>query len=60
MIKALITLLFFPFYLMILVLKIVFLPLTLLFGGSKKNRNSYNDGFDDGLLAGWFLFDDWE
>lgn len=60
MIKALITLLFFPFYLMLLVLKIMFLPLTLLFGGSKKNRNSYGDGFDDGLLAGWFLFDDWE
>lgn len=64
MIKGLITLLFLPFYMVILVFKIVFLPFTILFGGSKKsNKKSdrgYSDGFDDGLLAGWFLFDDWD
>jgi len=63
MIKGLITLLFLPFYLMILMLKILLLPFSIIFGGSKKNTSKnkgYDDGFDDGLLAGMFLFDDWD
>ena len=61
MIKALIKLMFLPIYMCVLMLKLVLLPFTILFGGTKKGgTDSYNDGFDDGLLVGWFLFDDWD
>lgn len=60
MIKLLLSLIFLPVYVCILMLKIIFLPFTILFGGSKKKgTDKYDSGFDDGLLAGWFLFDDW-